>query len=453
MPSIFKVGSSLLMLLVLAASSLLLGEIPLVLGYILIPVIVLARWPEAKRLGWVTVFLFGSALILHLAGFKILGSATVANLESLRQPRRIAALLPPNALRFQDGSIVSIERVFFPQAIEVTNSPVDHYQSSRAFHNIRVLLEPNSRPPIGIQVEVTEPTNSSTGIVFLQKQSYWCGNTWFPQFFPRRLPRHVRADLGPLLISAGLALPTAEHVINSQKYNDPLLVALEATVIPDLPQQHPEVEKLGLALMAHHNWTEGLELLIGTGATNALSIARKRILEQLHMVERTNPGQASTNAWVALLQKIEPELARKALSKLIMVPEFDTETVSLLAGSMAELGDVSGFDLLASHLNTQDLSSEASRRLSRHLQSWFRFDIYLNGGGWPDDIGGEFLDWYREVRPRLSFERLPTGRRGFALDRGTPFNAVYYRSMETFKDRIARRHGRNIVRYRFYDVQ
>jgi hypothetical protein len=443
-----------LLILVFAAASVFLGEIPLVLGYILIPISVLTRWPESKGLRWATILFFGLALLLHLAGFKLVGSATVADLESLRKPRRISALVPPHTIRFQDGSTATVGRIFFPQVIEVTNPPYGHYESFRAFHNVRVLVERDKQPPIGIQVEIAEPTNNTTGAIFLRKTSYGCGNTWSPRFFPRRLPRQVRADLGPILITAGLALPTAEQVTNSRGYYyDPLLEALQDAVIPNLPEQHPEVERLALALLARHNWTQGLELLTGIGATNALSTARTHILKEPLVVKQTNRNEASPIAWNALLQKIDPTVAREALLQLLLAPELDVERGSLLAGSMAELGDISGFDLLTAHLSTRDMNSEPSRRFSRRLQTWFRFDIYLNGGGCPDDLSKEFLEWYREVRSRLFYQRLPTGRQGFALDQGIPFDAAYYRSMEPFKDRIARRHGRTIFRYRFYDAE
>jgi len=43
LPSPFKVGSMLLLILVFVAASVFLGEIPLVLGYVLIPISVFTR--------------------------------------------------------------------------------------------------------------------------------------------------------------------------------------------------------------------------------------------------------------------------------------------------------------------------------------------------------------------------------------------------------------------------
>jgi len=452
MASGLKVGSFLLLSLALAAGSVLIGEVVLVLAYIVLPIAVITRWPNRKAVGWTAACIFGMALILHLMGFKFLGSATVAELESLRHSRRIVSLEPPNIIRFTDGSMGFISNIFFPAAVYATNQEASHYTSLRGFANRKVLVEQNSQPLVGISVELAKATNGSSGVVCLRKQSYWCGNTWHPQFFPRRLPRQKRVDLAPLLVASGLAFPTPEYASLEPRRNDELILALEDMIVPELPQQHPEVERLGLTLLGRQQWGKGLDLLIGIGASNAIAGARERIRGELNKSLANGIADAATsNLWISLFLKVDPDAAEQALARKALAPDLDIDRVSSLAGAMVDLWDLRGFDLLVTRLGESDPSSELSRRLSQHLQSWFRFDIYLNGGGWPDDIGPEFLDWYRAIRLRLSYERLSTGRQGFSLDGNIPFDSNYYDSMKPFKDRIAKRHGRAIHQYRFYD--
>jgi hypothetical protein len=46
---------------------------------------------------------------------------------------------------------------------------------------------------------------SPSGVVFQRHCNYWCGNTFFPTFLPRRLPAYTKADIGYYLTAAGLA--------------------------------------------------------------------------------------------------------------------------------------------------------------------------------------------------------------------------------------------------------
>lgn len=441
------------LIVVFGAAGILLGEIFLLLGYAVIPILVFARWSNHKRAAWATALLFGAAFCLHLWGFKIFGSARVADLEFLRKPRRIAALVPPNVIRFDDGSTGSVQGIFFPRQVELSEGLFSHYESFRPFQNIHMILEHGTRRAVGIQVELTEPTNRSSGAMYLQRQAYWCGNTWSPHFFPRRLPRNVRTDLAPVLVWGGLAFPTADHVSNAPRGHDSLLRALDRTVVPDLPQQHAEIERLASALFGRQQWAKGLELLIVTGATNAMSQARTVILNEFEISmreERSNPQRS--NEWMTLLLQIDPQAAGQALIRLLSDADFDVDKASSLAGAMASLGDITGFDLLVARLGEGDLKARSLGRLSLLLESWFRFDLDLNGVGQPKDTTQEFLDWHCEIRSRLSYRRLTTGRQGFALDAGVPFGSAYYESMRPFKDRIAQRHRRTIHKYRFYET-
>ena len=128
----------------------------------------------------------------------------------------------------------------------------------------------------------------------------WCGNALSPHWFPERLPRHVREDFAAALVSAGFALPTADHVAQVNPHSDPLLRGLTPLFLHDLPPQHAEVIRLGHKLIERSDdegsrfygpdcLALGAQLLIVTRATNSFSLIRKRLRERVANMNNSGP--------------------------------------------------------------------------------------------------------------------------------------------------------------------
>src|SRR4051812_38450593 len=91
------------------------GEAVLLAGYVAV-IVGVWFWSDRPRVWLVTTVICGTALLLHLNGYKLYGRAVViAGKESLTNPLRVVALAPPSRLIFQDGSSVQLTDVFFPK--------------------------------------------------------------------------------------------------------------------------------------------------------------------------------------------------------------------------------------------------------------------------------------------------------------------------------------------------
>jgi hypothetical protein len=120
----------------------------------------------------------------HFAGFKFYGSASIHdNRPVLDSPHQLAALASPNIVLATDGSRFEVQGVTFTP--ELLALPVDHLQR----------LLSRSSEPVLIQADASSPS----GVVFQRHCLYWCGNTFFPTFLPRRLPTYARTDIGHFL--------------------------------------------------------------------------------------------------------------------------------------------------------------------------------------------------------------------------------------------------------------
>ena len=195
---------------VLAAAVL--GEGFLLLGYV---GLILVAWNEVHNrvVSWLLICACALAPVLHLFGFKLFGRPVIAELQSLKSPRRVKVLEPPDLLRFEDGGSVRIADVFFPNRIDFADGATNVIGSPAL--QLLINRELRSRPPgrKWIEVEAAHPEASVSQVYCMRRTIGWCGNALSPHWFPERLPRHVREDFAAALVSAGFALPTADHVV------------------------------------------------------------------------------------------------------------------------------------------------------------------------------------------------------------------------------------------------
>lgn len=138
------------------------------------------------------VLALAAAAIGHHLGFKLYGRPVLYdNRPVLREPREVAALAAPNMLVMSDGRRIAVEGFRFKQ--EALDMPMDEVRRRTWSGAAPLHVETSSEPGIPSGVAIEDPV------------LYWCGNSFFPAFFPGRLPRFLRTDLGIRLVTLGLA--------------------------------------------------------------------------------------------------------------------------------------------------------------------------------------------------------------------------------------------------------
>ena len=160
-----------------------LGEIAW-LGFVGLWSVLLAKRMFPK---WVSAIppAIGLAIIaLHAAGFKFYGAPiTRDNRPLVEHAWQLDHLEAPNILVAIDGS----------------RHPVPDVEFSSGFEKIPADLVAKSFDRRGEPVRFAKDGESPSGYAAERRIEYWCGNTWFPSFFPRRLPTHERVDLALVL--------------------------------------------------------------------------------------------------------------------------------------------------------------------------------------------------------------------------------------------------------------
>ncbi|MES2469349.1 MAG: hypothetical protein V4675_18730 [Verrucomicrobiota bacterium] len=146
------------------------------------------------------VLIVAQAIVASISGRKIYGRPVVIdNRPLLAGSVLIDHLEAPNVVVTSTGDSLQVVGVVFEQwAID---SP------AKDLHEFF-----NDPDPIRICSDPKQPS----GVAFEWKFRYWCGNTFFPRFFPKPLPRYEVADLGRGMVAGMLARdPSREQALNS----------------------------------------------------------------------------------------------------------------------------------------------------------------------------------------------------------------------------------------------
>lgn len=132
---------------------------------------------------WVLVFpvAAGAAIFsLHAGGYKLYGSPKLRDNRPLIENAWVLDHLEtPNILVATDGSRHALPGVVFREGID----RIPAYEQARMFDRQR---EP---------LRFAKASDLPSGYAVERRMLYWCGNTWFPIFFPRHLPSHEREDV------------------------------------------------------------------------------------------------------------------------------------------------------------------------------------------------------------------------------------------------------------------
>ncbi|MDZ4402673.1 hypothetical protein [Prosthecobacter sp.] len=121
----------------------------------------------------------------HLAGFKLLGQPALKdNRPLIESPLTLDRVAPPNVLIATDGSRHILRGVTF--VAEMNQFPPDRVQALLGYKKTPLKFAATSDPAF------------PCGYVGESRIQYWCGNTWFPHFFPSNLPTHRKEDVGSI---------------------------------------------------------------------------------------------------------------------------------------------------------------------------------------------------------------------------------------------------------------
>ena len=123
------------------------------------------------------------------------GSPEIYDNTVLENPVQLKALVSPNIVELHNGEVYRLEGVMF----KFTGRRED----IRSFFPN---FPPNSKPII-VMVEPVVPNTTKTRINLRAENWYFCGNTFFPTWFPQDLPRYRKEDLANALVSSGIAEP------------------------------------------------------------------------------------------------------------------------------------------------------------------------------------------------------------------------------------------------------
>ncbi len=157
------------------------------LGWIAFVVFLTSAWVIRLFPRWQLGFpLVGgiAVLVLHATGHKFYGSPQLFdNRPLIEHAWTLDHLEMPNVLVATDGTRHPLIGITFIDGLVGVREEEQARMFSRGHEPLRF----------------AEASDAPTGYVAEQRQLYWCGNTWFPDFFPRRLPSHERVDMRRVL--------------------------------------------------------------------------------------------------------------------------------------------------------------------------------------------------------------------------------------------------------------
>jgi hypothetical protein len=117
---------------------------------------------------------------LHALGYKLYGSPKLYDNRPLIENAWVLDHLEaPNVLVATDGSRHPLPGITFRDALE----RIPAYEQARMFDR-------RNEP-----LRFAKADDFPGGYAVERRIGYWCGNTWFPYFFPRQLPSHEREDI------------------------------------------------------------------------------------------------------------------------------------------------------------------------------------------------------------------------------------------------------------------
>lgn len=201
----------------------------------------------------------------HIVGYKIYGTPTLYDNQPLDNPRKVTDINESGQVTLADGSR------FYIYGITTTRSDP-------------LFRTPYLQSQLSLEVDIVDANKPVSKVYYKNRILSWCGNSFMPRFFPRKLPRFTREDLGTLLVSRGAAVPTMEVFTEDPLYSKQLVCAMRSIVANIEVQKNEEyVRKLGRFLIDKHPefFNTGAWLLAHIGESEIGNAVKTHIVESL----------------------------------------------------------------------------------------------------------------------------------------------------------------------------
>jgi hypothetical protein len=328
-----------------------------------------------------------------MAGYKIYGSPTLYSNQPLEKPRKVAGINEAGQVILADGSRFHIYGIK-----TILSDPLNE---TRYFQLQLPTLE----------AEVAAPNKPVSKVCCKTRNMYWCGNVWFPKFFPGRLPRFGTADLGKMLVSCGAAVPTVEVLQQDPVYAKELMLALESPVRGlKLGEDKDCALTLGGFLIRERAefFNTGAWLLAHGGDPEIAGTVRKRIFDNLLEAEgrgRVTISRERVQDLVPILIKVSPQDAKEVVHKIIdgHRNKFPYMKVAV-ALKLLVLDDWYGLDSLMNQIYDSDLETSYRQGIVGRLENPLSLCWGRGGGDYKESsehYWARLAQWYRDNRDNL----------------------------------------------------
>ncbi len=348
-----------------------------------------------KRKFIITSFCIGLLLVIfaHLAGYKIFGRPTLYENQPLDRPMKIAIINEPGEIILANDSRYRIYGI--KTILAEPLSQIKYFQWQMPT----------------LEVEIANPDKPISKVWCKNRIRYWCGNTWMPRFFPGRLNKFSKRDLGEMLVWEGAAIPTvevfqeapdyAEHLINVMQYIAPRL---------KFEKNKDYASKLGKFLINERPefFNTGAWLLAHTGDSKISNIVRKRIIDTIRAHELEGRVAIRPNKiedLLSVLIKVSPNDAKQIAREIFRGyrNKFPYLKVAL-ALKLLTIDDWYGLDVLMNEIVDAELDTSYRQGIVGTLENPLIL-CWQRGGGKSDepykDYWARMAQWYRDNKDKL----------------------------------------------------
>lgn len=310
---------------------------------------------------------------LHMFGYRVWGEPKVVNNYPLSAPVEIIELTKDGQVILGDGRCLQVYGVeSFPCA-----------DDGRALE----MLRKRSRNGRDVKCEVHDQ-NGSVKILVEYRNSFGCGNTFWPSFFPRRLPMYGAYDLARSMVVQGWV----HAAIDMSFPRDPILSELS------LMEFEAQVE--------------------GRGCWASAEVLRECVYEKFFYMDLPQQSRYGTTAWDQRtfgMARILLRLNYPGTSELLMTHVRDerlpAQIRTQLANELARCNDLSGLDVIMEWLTrpftpTPHSLSQPEEERNRAMSELSY--IFANSfGGYGDDLAGacrRIAEWFQACRATLKWD-------------------------------------------------
>jgi len=331
-----------------------------------------------------------SILIAHLLGYKIYGSATLVKNHPLNNPTEVLDITEAGSVIIELGTEYNIYGIttILPNPL----SQIGYFKSQNT------------------TIEIETPENTTSKIWWKNRKFYVCGNTWFPQLLPLRLPAFSKDDLAQILIRYGGAIPDVLVFEESPEYAQQLMEAL-SHIVSDLKiEQNSEYAiRLGEYLIASQPkyFREGAWLLAHNEKDEIFNVVAKHANEMIDDFEqRKRPAEFFIGRkrreiidFAYILMKLSENQAKSFLLSHIQ-SEIDVILRVRIATALLSVDDVRGYDFL---MNEMMIDKTLRARLSHELD--YILSNSSPGKYYPSYNPQKMYEWYQQNKNKLHWDK------------------------------------------------